>query len=180
MQKIISIIITISIIVLFNNLFAQNFEKNDWFVDVSIGVGNYSGKTESYTVMPNTISIDGTPEYVSSLIFPLKIEYAISNKIGLGLKLGLTSFFISTENEELISTMKRFDYGFFINYHFVSIGKNDLFAGFSTGFSTLKWDFKEPNSLFLESRKGTGYFTIYSINNRFHFSEKLAYYFILL
>ena len=70
--------------------------------------------------------------------------------------------------------MKRFDYGFFVNYHFFSIEKFDLFAGFSTGFSNIKWSFNNPNSLFLDSRKGNGRYTFYSINNRFHFSEKIS------
>ena len=179
MQKIISIILTISIIILFNNLFSQNFEKNNWYIDVGVGIGNYSGKTETYTVMPNSSSIDGTPEYISSLVIPLQLEYAVSNKIGLGLDVDFNNYFITKENKSLISSMRNFDYGIFMTFHFLSIGENDLFAGFNYGFSTLKWDFKEPNSLYLESRKANGRYTYYSITNRYHFSEKVSIFFQL-
>lgn len=174
MQKTISFILTIAFIVHFNVLFSQNFEKNNWYVDVGIGVGNYNGKTETLTVMPNSLSIDGTPEYISSLLIPLQLEYAVSNKVGLGLDVDFNNYFIAKENKSLISSMRSFDYGIHITFLFLSIGENDLFAGINYGFSTFKWDFKEPNSLFLESRQAKGLYTCYSINNRFYFSEKVS------
>jgi hypothetical protein len=161
-----------------NNTYAQAFQKGNWNIDVDLGLGIYATETETavkfsalgLSINESDIDKDGT----ASSVFRLGAEYGISNKIGIGLKIGASNYFIDEEDKDTVKSVKSNDFAIHLNYHLLNADKNDLFLTFGIGIATANWEYHDIQGAFLKSAKGSGgYFTL-GITDRIFFSDHVG------
>lgn len=159
-----------------NQTKAQAFEKGNINLDLGIGFGGYKTTTEittaevtilGFTIPPTTIKDE---DGAASTIIPLTFEYGISDKIGLGVQLGFSNYFIDNEDStETTESVRSVDFGLVVNYHLLNSDKNDLFIGIALGGSSVNW-----KDLSGEEWTGSGsYFSLY-IKDRIFFNDNIG------
>ena len=110
---------------------AQAFQKGNWNIDVDLGLGIYATETTTsikanvfgFNIDESDTDKDGT----ASSIFRIGGEYGVSNKIGVGLKIGFSNYFIDEEDKDTVKSVKSTDFAIHLNYHLLNADKNDLF-----------------------------------------------------
>jgi hypothetical protein len=156
------------------NIQAQAFQKGNINFDVGLGFGVY-GTAQKQRLSSGTSTVESdTTDGAASRIFDLNFEYGISNKFGIGARIGSSSYFISDEDKKNISSVNGLDFGVLVNYHLLNSNKNDLFLDFGVGYSSLKYNFTGLSSAFATSATGSGsYFTL-GIKDRIFFSDHIG------
>lgn len=163
----------------------QPFKKGDWNVDVGIGFGNYSTKLQTQTSYYNNnnqlnssplyiASIDGTSDPMGSIIIPVKIEYAISNRFGVGLKFGQNNFIVNNDDIYNTSSIISRDFGVRLNFHLNTNEDNDVFIELILGASDIKWKYNAFSANNLSSLKGSGQYLSLGFNDRFYFTNHVG------
>lgn len=162
---------------------AQAFQKGNWNIDVDLGLGIYATETTT-TIKANAFGFnfsdsntdkDGT----ASSIFRIGAEYGISNKFGIGLKVGVSNYFIDEEDKDTLKSVKSTDFAIHCNYHLLNSDKNDLFLTLGLGVINVNWEYQNNPGIFLKSAKGSGgYFTL-GIADRIFFSDHVGMLFSL-
>lgn len=162
---------------------AQAFQKGNWNIDVDLGLGIYATQTTT-TIKANAFGFnfsdsntdkDGT----ASSIFRIGGEYGVSNKIGVGLKIGFSNYFIDEEDKDTVKSVKSTDFAVHVNYHLLNADKNDLFLTLGLGIANANWEYHDIQGAFLKSAKGNGgYFTL-GITDRIFFSDNIGMLFSL-
>lgn len=163
---------------------AQSFKKGDWVIDAGVGIGNYGTITETtYSIDPfnntpfiGSIGSGNSSVAMGSIIVPIKIEYGFSNKFGVGFKFGMNNFFVPREQNDIISSIRSYDFGIRLNYHFNSNkeNNNDLFLELIIGSSKAKWVFNDNPANFHTSVEGDGGYFSLALNDRFYFSDHIG------
>lgn len=164
----------IAIFSLSSQLYSQAFEKGNWNIDTDLGIGIYGTKSTTTTkIGPLTQSkseVDGT----ASSVFRLGGEYGISDRIGLGLKLGSSNYFIAEEDRDTVKSVKGTDFAVSFNFHLLKANRNDLFLTLGLGFSSAKWLYHDVPGFFLSSAKGSGSYLTLGITDRIFFSDHVG------
>jgi opacity protein-like surface antigen len=128
---------------------AQAFEKGKSTVSASIGYSAFSGgaffkkfeKLEDF-------------EYKRTPPLAFAYEYAITEKVGIGLNVGYSSTNVSWINSDSL-----FNYQFTrnkltvkarMNYHFIEHDKFDPYFGIALGYKSSSWDLKTNDNKFNE------------------------------
>ena len=162
---------------------AQAFQKGNWNVDLELGLGIYATETTTtikasvfgFNINESNIDKDGT----ASSIFRIGAEYGISDKFGLGIKLGASNYFIDEEDKDTVKNVKSNDFAIHLNYHLLNADKNDLFLTLGLGIANANWEYHDIQGAFLKSAKGRGgYFTL-GITDRIFFSDHVGVLFSL-
>lgn len=162
---------------------AQAFQKGNWNIDVDLGLGIYATKTTT-TLKTNVFGFDVNEsetdnDGTASSIFRIGVEYGISNKFGIGLKVGASNYFIAEEDKDTLESVKSTDFAIHCNYHLLNADKNDLFITLGLGITNVNWEYKTAPGIFLKSAKGTGgYFTL-GVTDRIFFSDHIGVLFSL-
>ena len=163
----------------FQNVNGQAFQKGNFNIDLGIGFGAYKTTTKFQFDFFGTPITFTEEDGAASGMFPLSLEYGISNKFGLGLEFGFCNYAIddSTEdsNGNLVmnntESVKSTDIMLFCNFHLLDSEKNDLFIGIGFGSSNVVWTFKDNLSYEYTGRGGL--FKFY-IKDRIFFSESVG------
>jgi hypothetical protein len=124
-------------ICLFSTTFsnAQCFQKHAMFLDLGFGLGIYNTTVYNYTDKTTKTGKAG------SFIVPLSFEYALGNRIGIGLQLVSQSFLSrkdSTSNST--PTAHSGELNVFGNYHFYCSDHTDIYAGLTIGGSNFTYN----------------------------------------
>lgn len=162
---------------------AQAFQKGNWNVDLELGLGIYSTETTTtikasafgFSFNESDIDKDGT----ASSIFRIGGEYGISNKFGIGLKIGSSNYFIDEEDKDTLKSVKSIDFAIHCNYHLLNSDKNDLFITMGLGFVSANWEYQSNPEVFLKSAKGKGGYFALGITDRIFFSDHVGVLFSL-
>ncbi|MBW6483083.1 MAG: porin family protein [Vicingaceae bacterium] len=162
----------------------QPFHKGNWIVEAGIGFGNYSTNLQTQTTFINSgqfnagplsaISSGGATEPMGSIIIPLKIEYAISDRFGVGLKFGQNNFLVNKDDFYNTSSIRSRDFGVRINFHFNTNEENDVFIELILGSSNIKWFYNDYSYNNLSSLKGRGDYLSLGFNDRFYFTDHIG------
>jgi len=120
---------------------AQCFQKHDMFIDLGFGLSIYNTTVRNYTT-------DSTKTgKAASIVIPLSFEYAIGNRIGIGLQLVTQSFLTgkdSTANST--PTAHSGELNLFGNYHCFRTDHTDLSIGLTLGGSTFTFNKNDVNA----------------------------------
>lgn len=155
---------------------AQAFQKGNVNLDIGLGFGAYKTVSEfttpefvffGFTIPPQTIKNE---DGAGSFMMPITFEYGISNKVGLGVQLGFSNYFIDNEDStETVESVKSVDFAIVVNYHLSQSDKNDLFIGIALGGSNVNWKDLSGTEL-----TGTGsVFKLY-LSDRLYFSDNIG------
>lgn len=182
MKKIIFIVLAS---LLYSNLtFAQAFEKGSLNFDLGVGFDVFGTKQEITTTVTgqnfeNKEESD-TTDGAASFVVPISFEYGVSNKIGVGLDLIISNYFIDEEDKEFTNSVKAVDFGLKVNYHLLSSDKNDLFVGLGLGISSITWDLNTatPNQI-AEEFSGSGAYWRIGVTDRIFFTDNIGVFFSL-
>ncbi|HRP59808.1 MAG TPA: hypothetical protein PK833_05900 [Vicingus sp.] len=164
----------IAIFSLSSQLYSQAFEKGNWNIDLDLGFGAYGTKSTS-TITVGAFSVTDTDvDGTASSVFRLGGEYGISDRIGLGLKLGSSNYFIAEEDRDTVKSVKGTDFAVSFNFHLLKANRNDLFLTLGLGFSSAKWLYHDVPGFFLSSAKGSGSYLTLGITDRIFFSDHVG------
>jgi hypothetical protein len=150
------LLLFLSFCVFENTLHAQAFEFNQTIISAGYGFGPAVG-SRAHTYLQNvyrTYSMDD--KCISGPLF-LKLEYAASSKIGLGLNVSFSKYHINYSNSRhspggaLIVDSSENDFQTYsvfgrFNYHFIGSSHFDPYIGFSVGFSNGSFSNTPPQS----------------------------------
>ncbi|MGE0567371.1 MAG: hypothetical protein AB7O73_05435 [Bacteroidia bacterium] len=150
------------------NLFSQAFEKGNINFDLGLGFGAYGTKV-TYKDTKNNLEFSQT-DGAASTIIPLSFEYGISNKIGLGLQIGSSNYFIDKDSNEVTESVKSVDFALRVNFHLLQANRNDLFIALALGGSSVNWLFKNTT----ETYSGSGSYFNLSLVDRIFFGEHVG------
>lgn len=185
MKKIITSFSILGLSLIFiNHTQAQAFQKGNINIDIGIGFGIYG--TQQKTTSNLSFEVGGTPfsqtnvndttDGAVSRIIPISFEYGISDKIGLGLDLTSSNYYIDEDDRKYTRSVKGFDFGLKANYHLLNADKNDLFIGIGLGVSSMNWEFENDvtNVFGLSSASGSGLYFSLGITDRIFFSDHVG------
>ena len=161
-----------------NQLSAQAFQQGNKNIDIGIGIGSYGTKiTVTNTVSNGAGSSDSSytdTDGAASTVIPINFEYGLTDKIGLGLDLTISNYFIDEEDEDEIARVNSFDVGVRSNYHLLNSDRNDLMLGVGLGFSSLNWEAEPSQGQFIDSYSGSGLYITVGVTDRIFFSENIG------
>jgi hypothetical protein len=129
------------------------FEKGNFTVDLGAGFGLYGTKihTEenkySYTWNGSSfvktkvgITQNDTTDGAVSTIYPLKVEYGVTNWLGVGARFAFSDYF---EERDSITGIKpnftSFDAGIVLNFHLIKSKRFDMPISVNCGYSSFKF-----------------------------------------
>lgn len=156
------------------NLFSQAFEKGNWNIDLDLGGAAYGSRTTLTLAVAGFNFTTSEEDGAVSTIFRLGGEYGISNRIGLGLKIGSSNYLIAKEDRDTVKSVAETDFAIHVNFHLLKAERNDLFLTLGLGISNAKWQYHDVPGFLLSSASGSGsYFTL-GITDRIFFSDHIG------
>ncbi len=172
MKKI--VIAVVLSLLLINFSFGQAFEKGNWNIDVDLGAAAYGVQTTNTIVIGALTFTQTDGDGTASTVFRLGGEYGISDRIGLGLKLGTSNYFIAEEDKDTVKSVRSTDFALNFNFHMLNAQKNDLFLTLGFGVANGKWEYQNSPGIFLSYISGSGsYFTL-GLTDRIFFSDHIG------
>lgn len=167
--KLKSLLLIILISCVSNQLFSQAFEKGNINIDLGLGFGAFG--TRATFKDANTKLEYSVTDGAASTIIPLAFEYGISNKIGLGLQIGTSNYFIDKKDSTNVSkSVRSVDFALKFNFHLLNANRNDLFISLGLGGSSINWEFENTS----ETYSGSGtYFTL-GLTDRIFFTDNIG------
>jgi len=152
-----------------STVFGQAFEKGNINIDLGLGFGAY-GTRVTYKDANSGLEFSAT-DGAASTVIPLSFEYGISNKVGLGLQIGMSNYFIDKEDSnDVTESVKSVDFALKVNFHLLNADRNDLFIGMAIGGSSVNWAFENSS----ETYSGSGSYFSLSLTDRIFFSDNVG------
>jgi hypothetical protein len=153
MKKI--IYIALLLISCFQMVMAQDkcFQKGNFIISIGAGLGAYSTNysyerdTTQYSLTSQGITAVNTriarqkKDGAVSAIFPIHLEYAVNNWLGIGARVATAKFFANADstNNNIKPNVTSFDAGLNINLHFIKTTRFDLPLAANIGYSKFKY-----------------------------------------
>ncbi|MBL0343603.1 MAG: hypothetical protein IPP71_23755 [Bacteroidetes bacterium] len=161
------LLLTIAVLSLPGTIFSQSFEKGNKVIDVGIKVSIY--KVNNPDDKDDNDDSDGAASYT----IPIGFEYALSDRIGAGIEIGICNYFTGKDTiTGTIASANSFDVLFKGNFHWVRGGRVDLYSGLGLGFSSFKYESNDSKNSHFNS---TGpYVRLSLMNARFYVSKAIA------
>jgi hypothetical protein len=114
----------------------QSFEKGKFMVETGIKISIYRVNNDN-----EDNSSEERNDGAASYTIPLGVEYAVSNRLGVGAELGICRYF--TEEDSItraIAEANSFDVLLKGNFHWVRSTRVDLSSGLGLGFSAFRYE----------------------------------------
>lgn len=171
MKRIAFVGLLIVILFTINFVSAQSYQKGLKNLDWSYGYGFY--QTQAKFLNSGLIENDKTQSIVLSMGF----EYALSNKIGIGVELE-DDLYIGAKDTMVPNTSKSHSVDIALqgNYHFLNTSHIDLYGGLTYGISSLsilQFDLSKKNVPY-EYVPHNGYLANIHFNARFHLKPLIS------
>jgi opacity protein-like surface antigen len=184
-KQILSLIAVVVLSAVSTTLYAQAFQQGKSSIQLGYGFGNFSqAYFQTYeTNYPDEFSYKGTGPFF------VKYEYAVTDKIGLGLNIAYIGAEVSYVDKGHVTTSGAFykqtitwtstSFLARMNLHFGDNEKFDPFWGFGMGYrtGTYKYDDNDPNYDNSEKAKSIipfGFET--TVGARFYFTDNIGIY----
>ncbi len=101
-------------------------------------------------------------------------EYGVSNRIGLGIKIGHSNYLIAPEDRDTVKSVTGTDFAIDVNFHLLKANRNDLFFTLGLGVTTADWQYQNNPLVLLSSAKGSGSYVNFGITDRIFFSYHIG------
>lgn len=151
---------------IYKNTLAQSFNKNDKIIEAGFGLGIYD--TEIYQKSNGTNERDKAAAWV----FPVSVEYAAGNRLGIGLAYKYSNFIIGKEDSvNNNASVKGSDIMLKPTFHLIKSKRVNLYVGALAG---LAWFNFQVNDAVKSSLKGDGTNIAFITGCRFYFSKNVA------
>lgn len=167
-----------------STVMAQSFEKGSIHFDLGlVGIGVY-GTSQTTTTTSNFGGVtaeqtNDTTDGAASFIVPIRFEYGISNRIGLGADLTFNNYFIDDEDKKNTNSVKSFDFGVRFNYHLLNSDRNELILGVGLGISSIKFDLVANPQQIIKEYSGSGAYWSLGVTDRIFFTDHIGILFYL-
>lgn len=162
------------------------FKKGNFTISVGAAAAGYKTEvTQEYdsvywdgtslqTVRANSTDSDGAV----SVIFPLSLEYGLTNWLGIGARVGYSKYLAAADstNANVRPKVSSFDVDGLVNLHFVKTKRFDMPLCIAVGYSN--FTYKSLDSLESKAKDG-GLNMAISIAPRIYFGEHVGMYFDL-
>lgn len=165
MKKLILMLLPVLALSFTKDLNAQSFAKGNKIISTGI-------KISIYKVSDNDENDDGD-DAAASYTIPIGFEYAVTERIGVGIEAGICNYFTGEDTiTGTIASANSFDLMLTGNFHWVRARKIDLYSGIGLGISAFKYESNDAR----ESRfTSTGtYVRVGLMNARFYVSKAIA------
>jgi hypothetical protein len=171
MKKIIVTVAAIALFINFSKAQDKAFEKGNITVDLGVGFDIYGTKIhqEIFGLVHDTTDAAGGAH------FPLKVEYGVTNWLGVGARFNFSSFIDETDSiTHVQATTKGLDAGLVLNLHLIKSKRFDMPLSFTFGYSRFTVDGNDVNQTMAKAN-GLGYGI--SLLPRIYFGNHIGMYF---
>jgi opacity protein-like surface antigen len=145
---------------------AQSFMKKDKIIEVGFGLGIYD--TEIYQKSTG----NKEENKAAAWVFPVSFEYAVGNRLGIGLSYKYSNFIIGKEDTVNSSAkIKGNDWVLKPTFHLIKAKKINIYIGALAG---LAWFNYQVNDKDQSSAKGDGTLLAFIFGSRFYVSKNVA------
>jgi hypothetical protein len=160
------------------------FEKGNFIIGLGAGISGYATKSHFEYDMTvwngsgiSTIRMtEDTTDGAVAKVFPLSLEYGVTNWLGIGLRGSYHSFFTAADstNSNVLPKVKSFDGDLVIGLHFVKTKRFDMPLNISAGISSFSYRSNDPND---NTAKDVGTTFGVELNPRIYFGDHIGMYF---
>ncbi len=148
-------------------VYSQSFEKGNKVIEAGIKVSIYHVNNPDDT--DNNDKNNGAASYT----IPIGFEYAVSNRFGLGMEIGICNYFTGKDTVTgTIANANSFDVLLNGNYHWVRGGRVDLYSGIGLGLSSFKYESNDSKNSHFSSNGP--YLRLSLLNARFYIAKHVA------
>lgn len=168
MLKFIRLFLVVSFFITsYTTIRAQSFERGDMLIGAGIKISIYNVKNDNEN--------DNNDDKAASYTIPIAFDYALSNKFGAGIELGICNYFTGEDSiTRAIAKANSFDILLKGDFHWVRASRLDLSSGIGLGVSAFKY---ESNDNVSSEFKSTGfYFRLSMVNFKVYFSDHIGMY----
>ncbi|HEX8515715.1 MAG TPA: outer membrane beta-barrel protein [Bacteroidia bacterium] len=172
------IILTVALIASFMNVSkAQDkaFKKGDITAGLGIGLGIYGTRIHTTSSYQNLTFTHDTTDAAASVIYPLTLEYGITNWFGVGGRFAYSNYF--TERDSLTGYKEKttsLDADLMLNFHLVKSKRFDMPIVLTVGYSRFKINSNEP-SQWMARDNGINFG--FALNPRIYFGDHIGMFF---
>lgn len=146
---------------------AQSFEKGNKVINAGI-------KISIYNINNSNEADDGDDDKAASYTIPLGFEYAISNRLGAGIELGICNYFTGEDSvTRAIAEASSFDILLKGNFHWVRSGRAGLSSGIGLGFSN--FNYKSNDNLDSEFNSAGFYFRLSLVDFKLYLGDRIGW-----
>lgn len=139
----------------------KSFQKGNIIVDLGIGFAYYGTKLhneydQEYWTGSSFATkriIEDTTDAAASVIYPLSLEYGVTNWLGVGARFGFSNYIEGTENDTINGVAYSYkpkvtsmDIGLLLNFHLIKTKRFDMPIELLVGYSKFKYLANNPNS----------------------------------
>jgi hypothetical protein len=160
------------------------FEKGDITVDIGIGIGVYGTKIheeyneDRFNLLTGfeTVRVKhDTTDAAASVIYPLRLEYGVTNWLGIGARIAYSNYFVEKDTiNNYQSKVHGIDADFLANFHLIKSKRFDMPVCLSIGYSNIKYMANDPYS---HQAKGNGLNFGLSLMPHIYFGDHIGMYF---
>ena len=167
------------------NAFSQSFEKGKIVIEGGAGIAVYNTFFSHTYKLPNgKDTTESSEDLTAASVFPLFVEYGITDRIGLGG--GLRYNWYIRDSAQKNGTVVAFDIAVRPTFHLVKTKHIDLFAAGTLGYSHFAWKWSDtyvdygslPPITKTETSTliGSGVQYGLSLESRFYFTKSIGIY----
>jgi hypothetical protein len=171
------VLLTIAAIAVFMNVNAQDkaFQKGNVCVGLGIGLGIYGTQIHSEATYGGVTVEDDTTDGAIAAIFPLTVEYGVTNWLGIGGRFAYSNYF--TEKDSITGYKQKttgMDADLMLNFHLIKSRRFDMPIVVTVGYSNLKIQSNDPwNSMAKDDGLNFGL----ALNPRIYFGDHIGMFF---
>lgn len=148
-------------------VYSQSFEKGNKILEAGIKISVY------HINNPDDNDENDDNSGAASYTIPFGFEYALSNRFGAGIEVGICNYFTGEDTiTGAIAEANSLDFLIKGNFHWIRSSRIDLYSGLGLGVSSFKYESNDSKDSKFNS-SGT-YVQLNLLNARFYLSKAFA------
>jgi opacity protein-like surface antigen len=165
MRNILKLTFLVSALLMSDSLLAQSFVKNDKIIEAGFGLGIYD--THIYQKSSNT----NENSKAAAWVFPLSIEYAVGNRLAIGVGYKYSNFITGNDSVQTNEQMNGNDIILKPTFHIIKSKRVNMYVGALAG---LVWVNYQVNDLQKAYVKGDGTILALVFGTRFYITKNIG------
>jgi opacity protein-like surface antigen len=165
MRNILKLTFLMSALLMTDSLLAQSFVKNDKIIEAGFGLGIYD--TYIYQKSSNT----NENSRAAAWVFPLSIEYAVGNRLAIGVGYKYSNFITGNDSVQTNEQMSGNDIILKPTFHVIKSKRVNMYVGALAG---LVWVNYQVNDLQKAYVKGDGTNLALVFGTRFYITKNIG------